>query len=105
MDKDVVENLLIPILASATVSSIISGVFLFLSERSKRISEEKRVKMETAAKLTELHDNKVRDLMKISRKTLWRNHAHTFYNFYTYVERVWKTGEYDGDNFDSPIPK
>ncbi|MEK7549159.1 MAG: hypothetical protein AAB496_01570 [Patescibacteria group bacterium] len=104
MNPDLASVILTSVVIASIVSSLISGFFIFMSERSKRISEEKRVKLEIAAKLTELHDKKVVEFIKMKTgKVFWRNHVNSFKNYYKFLEEIWNKGKYEGKDFDSPI--
>lgn len=102
--SDLIPIILTSVVVSSAISSLITGIFIFFNERSKKNSEEKRLRMEIACKLTELHDNKVVKLFKISpNKVLWRNHSKTFKDYCDYLEKVWNKKKVSED-FDSPIP-
>lgn len=104
MPESILNAILTSIVVSALVSSSIGGLFLFFSERSKRISEEKRTKMEIASKLTELHDRKVIETIKMKvPKVFWRNQATSFKAYYDFLESIWDNKDAPKD-FDSPIP-
>ena len=102
MKESVYTIILTSVVISSIVSSIIGGIFIYLNERSKRLSEEKRVKLEIASKLTELHDKKVVELLNKSGKVFWRNHAKTYKGYYDYICKIWDGKPIDED-FDSPV--
>jgi len=57
-------DILITIIGSAGVASIVSGLFLLVNDHLKRVSEEKRLKMEIALKLTKMKDEQVGEIVK-----------------------------------------
>jgi hypothetical protein len=78
------------ILTSAAVSAIISGVFLIFNDYLRRKSEEKRVLLETAIKLTELRNEQITEIIKItSKKVLIPAPLNTFEKTFKRVEAIW----------------
>ncbi|MEK7071258.1 MAG: hypothetical protein AAB966_05620 [Patescibacteria group bacterium] len=82
------------ILTSALVSSLFSGVFLIFNDWLRRRSEEKRIMLETAIKLTELRNEQTVEIIKrTSKKVLWPAPLNTFEKTFRAVEDIWK-GKY-----------
>lgn len=101
MDREIIFTSVV--IASIT-SSVITGVFLILSDMARRKHEQKRVLMESAIKLVELYDNKTNKFVDLKiGKVYWKNQSSTFKNFYGYLEEIWKKGKSEKDGFDAPI--
>jgi hypothetical protein len=86
------------ILTSAVVSSLISGVFLIINDYLRRKSEEKRVMLETAIKLTELRNEQTLEIIKrTAKKVLWPAPLNTFEKTFKSVKDIWE-GKYKNEN-------
>jgi hypothetical protein len=84
----------ITILTSAAVASIISSVSLILNDFFRRKSEEKRVLLETAIKLTELRNEQTLEIIKrTAKKVLWPAPLNTFEKTFKSVKDIWE-GKY-----------
>lgn len=86
------------ILTSVVVSGLVSGIFLLLNDRLRRKSEEKRTIFDTAARLTELRQNQIIELIKrTDKKVLWPAALNTFEKTFKEVSGIWD-GKYKNNN-------
>jgi hypothetical protein len=91
-------NLFEIILTSAVVSSLFSGIFLIINDYLRRKSEEKRIMLEVAIKLTELRNEQTLEIIKrTTRKVLWPAPLNTFEKTFKSVSDIWN-GKYAKQN-------
>lgn len=78
------------ILTSAVISALISGIFLIWSDWLRRKSEEKRLILEIAIKLTKFRDEQIGEILKrTNKKVLWPAPLNTFEKTVKEVFRIW----------------
>lgn len=88
-------NIFIIILTSAVISSIISGIFLFINDHFRRKSEEKRFLVEAALKLTKMEDERKGEIAKylrINEKMPWPISEESFINTFNKIKKLWNKG-------------
>lgn len=86
------------ILTSVVVSSLVSGIFLIINDFLRRKSEEKRVMLETAIKLTEFRNNQIVEALKrTDKKVFWPAPISTFEKTFKFVKDIWE-GKYQKGN-------
>lgn len=84
-------DLVITILTSTVISSIVSGICLLINEYLRRKSEEKRIMLETAIRLTQLRGEQTLEVIKMSsKKVLWPAPINTFEKTLRLVEKIWE---------------
>lgn len=88
------DNILSIIFTSAVVSSVFSGIFLFINDHLRRESEEKRFIVEAALKLTKMEDERKGEVAKYLRtneKMPWPVSEKSFNQFLDKIKNRWKT--------------
>lgn len=86
------------ILTSVVVSALISGVFLLINEILRQKSEEKRIRIEIAIRLTKMRDEQIGEIIrKTNKKVLWPSSLNTFEKTFKAVEEIWN-GKYIKSN-------
>lgn len=87
-------NIILIVLTSAVISALISGLFLLVNDLLRRKSEEKRVMLEIAIKLSKMRDEQIGEILKRTKKrVLWPSPLNTFEKTYREVFRIW-SGKY-----------